>query len=78
MLVAMLDANRHRPDLAHVESASIKVVGELRKTAWQRFARLQRTTAQVARGKGQPKGIFRFASHEACDAWTRNLNRPAK
>jgi hypothetical protein len=59
-------------------SSSIKVVGQLRKTPWQRFARLQRTAAQLARGRGQPKGVFRFSSHEACSAWTASLNRNAK
>jgi len=61
-----------------VETSSFKVVGQLRKTAWQRFVRLQRTTAQLAKGRGQPKGVFLFSSHEACDAWTANLNRREK
>jgi hypothetical protein len=61
-----------------VGPSSIKVVGQLRKTAWQRFARLQRTAARLARGRGQPKGVFRFASNEACDAWTASLNRHTK
>ncbi|MCX6938839.1 MAG: hypothetical protein NTU80_13295 [Verrucomicrobia bacterium] len=56
----------------------IKVVGQLRKTPWERFARLQRTTAQLTKGKGQPKGVFRFSSNEACDTWTANLNRDRK
>ena len=56
----------------------MKVVGQLRKTPWQRFARLQRTAALLAAGRGQPKGVFRFASNEACDAWTASLNRRAK
>jgi hypothetical protein len=58
-----------------VETPSIKVLGQLRKTPWQRFARLQRTAALLADGKGQPKGVFKFASNEACIAWTANLNR---
>ena len=61
-----------------MEAASIKVVGQLRKTAWPRFSRLQRITAALARGRGQPKGVFRFSSHEACDTWTRSLNRREK
>jgi hypothetical protein len=61
-----------------VETAAIKVIGQLKKTSWQRFARLQRTAAQLARGRGQPKGIFRFASNEACATWTANLNRSGK
>jgi len=61
-----------------VETSSFKVVGQLRKTAWERFARLQRTAAQLAKGRGQPKGVVRFSSNEACDAWTANLNRRGK
>jgi hypothetical protein len=58
--------------------AAIKVLGELNKTPWERFARLQRTAARLAHGRGQPKGVFRFATHEACAAWTANLNRSGK
>jgi len=58
-----------------VEASAIKVIGELRKTPWQRFSRLQRTAARLAQGRGQPKGVFKFASNEACTAWTANLNR---
>jgi hypothetical protein len=65
-------------DFPDVDSSSVKVVGRLRKTPWQRFARLQRTAAKLARGRGQPKGVFLFASHQACDAWTKNLNRTGK
>jgi hypothetical protein len=61
-----------------VASSSIKVVGKLRSTPWQRFCRLQRIAAKLARGRGQPKGVFRFVSNEACSAWTANLNRNAK
>jgi hypothetical protein len=53
----------------------MKVVGRLRESAWVRFARLQRTTAKLAAGRGQPKGVFKFSSHEACEAWTRALRR---
>jgi len=59
-----------------VETPAIKVIGQLRKTPWERFARLQRTAARLARGRGQPKGVFRFATHEACAQWTANLHRP--
>jgi hypothetical protein len=31
-----------------VETPAIKVIGQLRKTPWQRFARLQRTAAKLA------------------------------
>jgi len=47
----------------------------LRKTPWQRFARLQRTAARLAEGREQPKGVFKFASNEACTTWTASLNR---
>ena len=56
----------------------MKTVGTLHKTPWQRFARVQRTAARLARGRGQPKGVFKFASNEACTAWTANLNRNGK
>ena len=55
-----------------MKPAPIKVVGELRKTPWQRFVRLQATTALLAKGKGQRKGVFRFSSHEECAQWTAN------
>jgi hypothetical protein len=58
-----------------MEAHSMKVLGQLRKTPWQRFVRLQRSAARLAQGRGQPKGVFKFASHEACDAWTANLSR---
>ena len=61
-----------------MEKQGIKTIGTLQKTPWQRFARLQRTAAQLARGRGQPKGVFKFASYEACSAWTKNLNRNGK
>ncbi|MBA4138559.1 MAG: hypothetical protein C0518_14735 [Opitutus sp.] len=49
----------------------IKEVGVVRRTAWERFVRLQATAALLAQKKGQPKGVFRFRSHEECDQWTR-------
>jgi hypothetical protein len=58
-----------------VETPEIKVLGQLRKTPWQRFARLQRTAARLAEGRGQPKGVFKFSSNEACSTWTASLNR---
>jgi hypothetical protein len=61
-----------------METRTMKVLGQLHKSPWQRFVRLQRTAAQLANGRGQPKGVFRFSTHEACDAWTANLNRHAK
>ena len=73
-----LDLCSASADLFHMSHASIKVVGQLRKTPWQRFARLQRTAGQLAQGRGQPKGVFCFVSNEECDRWTANLNRNAK
>ena len=73
-----LDPSDDRREICLMTAASIKVVGQLRKTAWQRFSRLQRTTAALTQGRGQPKGVFRFSSHEACDTWTRSLNRHVK
>jgi hypothetical protein len=73
-----LDAPNAFADGLGVDSPSMKVVGRLDKTPWQRFARLQRMAAKLARGRGQPKGLFRFHSNEACDAWTKSLNRTAK
>ena len=61
-----------------VETATIKVIGVLHKTPWQRSARLQRTAAKLAQGRRQPKGVFRFASNEACNAGTAALNRTGK
>jgi hypothetical protein len=68
-----------RPDeFSEAALTAIKVIGQLRKTPWERFARLQRTAARLTQGKRQPKGVFRFSSHEACDAWTANLDRDRK
>ncbi|MFZ5497151.1 MAG: hypothetical protein ACOZE5_17665 [Verrucomicrobiota bacterium] len=53
-----------------MKTVPMKTVGRLRKTPWQRFARLQATTALLTKGKGQPKGVYRFASHEDCARWT--------
>ena len=61
--------------IAGVKTTDIKVVGQLRKTPWQRFVRLQATAALLAKGKGQPLGVFRFASHEECAQWTASRSR---
>jgi hypothetical protein len=53
----------------------MRVLGQLNKTPWQRFVRLQRTARELAKGKGQPKGVFRFSSYEECATWAKNLNR---
>lgn len=76
--MAALDAKRCLCEFLPVETPTIRVIGQLQKTPWQRFARLQRTAASLARGRGQPKGVFRFASNEACTAWTTSLNRQGK
>ena len=61
--------------IAGVKTMDMKVVGQLRKTPWQRFVRLQATAALLAKGKGQPKGVYRFSSHEECAQWTASRNR---
>jgi hypothetical protein len=48
---------------------------QLLKTPWQRFARLQRTAARLAEGRGQPRSVYKFSSNKACTTWTANLNR---
>lgn len=58
-----------------MELPSIKILGRQKRLPWGRFVKLQRTAAQLARGRGQPKGVFRFSSFEAGEAWTKNLNR---
>ena len=75
---AALDPVGNWPDFKRVDIQPIKILGQLQKTPWQRFARLQRMAAQLAGGRGQPKGVFRFSSNDACNAWTANLNRNAK
>jgi hypothetical protein len=62
-------------NIAGVKTMPMKVVGQLRKTPWQRFARLQSTTALLAKGKGQRKGVYRFASHEECAKWTASQTK---
>ena len=73
-----LDAFPQPREFIPVETPAVKVIGQLHKTPWERFARLQRTAARLAQGRGQPKGVFRFATNEACTTWTANLNRRAK
>jgi hypothetical protein len=73
-----LDALPEPGEVTVVETPAIKVIGQLQKTPWQRFVRLQRTAARLAQGRGQPKGVFRFATNEACETWTANLNRHGK
>jgi hypothetical protein len=58
-----------------MEAPQMKTVGRLRLTPWQRFVRLQRIAAQLAAGKGQPKGVYRFASSKECAAWTAGRKR---
>jgi hypothetical protein len=77
-LEAALDPYPKLREFGAVENPVAKVLGQLNKTPWQRFARLQRTAAKLAQGHGQPKGIFRFATYEACTAWTANLSRTGK
>jgi hypothetical protein len=58
-----------------MKTLPMRIVGQLRQTPWQRFIRLQRTAAQLAAGKGQPKGVYRFASYEECAAWAKCRKR---
>jgi hypothetical protein len=73
-----LDDTSPKSESPLVESAATRLVGKLTKTPWQRFARLQRSASRLSMGRGQPKGVFRFATNEACSQWTANLNRSAK
>ena len=72
---ATLDVIDRRANLLAVETVPMKVVGQIRKTPWQRFVRLQATAALLAKGKGQPKGVYRFTSHEECAQWTSKLRK---
>jgi hypothetical protein len=65
-------------ELPLMEAKAMKTLGRMQKTPWQRFVRLQSTAARLAKGHGQPKGVFRFASNEACSQWTATLNRSGK
>jgi hypothetical protein len=55
---------------ARMAKNEVRVVGKLKLSPWQRFVRLQRTAGKLTRGRGQPKGVFRFKSHEEADRWT--------
>jgi hypothetical protein len=59
-----------------MQTSPMRIVGSLLRTPWQRFIRLQRTSALLLAGKGQPKGVYRFASYEECTAWktSRTVN----
>ena len=70
-----LDVRDEWINIPAVKTQSMKVVGQLRKTPWERFVRLQGTAALLAKGKGQPKGVYRFASHEECAQWTANRTK---
>lgn len=73
--MAALDPDGPTSDPNIMASGATKTVGKLKKTPWQRFERMQLTAARLAKGRGQPKGVFRFATYEACAQWTANLNR---
>ena len=64
-----------RANIVAVKTLPMKVVGQLHKTPWQRFVRLQMTAALLAKGRGQRKGVFRFVSHEECAQWTANQTK---
>jgi hypothetical protein len=65
-----------RPDdISDLDPTAIKIVGQLRKTAWVRFACRQRTVARLTKGHGQPAGGSRVSSREACVASPANLDR---
>jgi len=76
--VGALDPSYPTCERIPVQGTAIKVIGKVNKTPWQRFVRLQRTAARLALGRGQPKGVFRFATNEECSQWTANLNRNEK
>lgn len=56
-----------------MQRGEMKVVGTLKKTAWERFARLQRTVAKMPGFVGQPRGVFKFRTHEEADAWKKKV-----
>jgi len=45
-------------DIVFMQTSPMRIVGRLRRTPWQRFIRLQRTSARLLAGKGQPKGVL--------------------
>jgi len=73
--VRSLDVVDQLEDIRSMQPQSMKVVGQLKKTPWQRFVRLQATAALLSKGKGQPKGVYRFASHEECEQWTASQRK---
>lgn len=73
--IGALDVQAALANIPNVKTLPMKVVGQLRKTPWQRFARLQATAALLAKGRGQRKGVFRFASHEECAQWTASQTK---
>ena len=75
---AALNPESIENDLTAMELGAMKTIGKLQKNPWQCFVRLQITAARLAQGRGQPKGVFRFATNEACSQWTANLNRNGK
>jgi hypothetical protein len=58
-----------------MKTGTIRILGQLRTTPWQRFEKVQRIAAKLAKGAGQPKGVYRFASPEECTAWTSRKTR---
>ena len=72
---AGLDVQAQTRNGGLMRDASMKVVGRLKQTPWARFGRLQRAAARLARNRGQPKGVYRFATHEECAAWTAKQSR---
>jgi hypothetical protein len=77
-ITVAFDPESPKNDLNLMELGAMKTIGRLQETPWQRFVRLQITAARLAQGRGQPKGVFRFATNEACSRWTENLNRNGK
>ncbi len=58
---------------------SMKVLGGKNlPPPWQRFDRLQRTARKLGALAGHPRGVFRFSSFEAFEAWKKEqrLNPP--
>ena len=70
-----LEQSGDRAIISRVNTSGMKVVGRLQRSPWQRFIRVQRTAMKLAKGKGQPKGVYRFSSYEECAAWEANLKR---
>ena len=51
-------------------------------SVWERFDRLQRNAQALGALRGHPRGVFRFSSFEAFEAWRQeqrlNRDRPAR